>query len=56
MKYQVLQNLQSEEYSLGTEKFETVHEAVTHALKGNYGHPFLIVKIIDWEAVATEPI
>ena len=56
MKYQVLQDWNSEGYSLEKEKFETVHEAVVHALKGNYGHTFLIVQVIDWRAVEDENI
>jgi hypothetical protein len=33
------------------EVFNTVSEAVVHALALNYGTPFMIVEILDWKAV-----
>lgn len=36
------------------EEFETVDEAVKMAIGLNYGSPFLIIKVIDWEATYKE--
>jgi len=33
-------------------EYATVNEAVKEAIKSNYGSPFFIVKVIDWEACA----
>ena len=36
-------------------EFDSVKEAVKHAISLNYHTPFLIVNVIDWEAIAKCP-
>ena len=51
MKYRILFNYGAYEgFKFQDEEFDTVAEAVKHALELNYATPFLIVQIIDWEA------
>jgi len=52
MKYKIIYDYGLEGWSFGDEEFETVDEAVKKAILNNRGVPvpFLIVKIVDWEA------
>lgn len=54
MKYRILFNWGSEGFKFQDEEFETVSEAVKHAILLNYAAPFSIVQIIEWEAISTE--
>lgn len=49
-KYKILFDYRSEGYKFQDEEFETVTQAVKHAIDLNYSTPFLIVQVIDWEA------
>jgi len=49
--YKVLIDYGIEGFKFQDEEFMMVSSAVAHAVKVNYGSPFLIVKVIDWEAV-----
>ena len=48
--YKILFDYHSEGFKFQDEEFETVAGAVKHALDLNYSTPFLIVKVINWEA------
>lgn len=50
MKYKIIYDYGSEGWSLEKEDWETVEQAVKKAISNNKGVPFLIVKIVDWEA------
>lgn len=50
-KYKILFNWHTEGFKFEDEEFDSVNEAVMHAAKLNYHTPFLIVQVIDWEAV-----
>jgi hypothetical protein len=49
-KYKILFDYGSEGHQFQDEEFDTVAEAVKHAVDLNYSTRFKIVKIIDWEA------
>ena len=49
-KYKILRDYSSENFVFDDEEFETVDSAVKHALASGYSSPFLIVRIINWEA------
>jgi len=48
--YQILVDYGSDGWSLNDEKFTLIDEAVKYALKSNWSAPFLIVKVVDWQA------
>ena len=50
MRYKVIYNYGLEGWSFGDEEWETVEEAVKKAISNYKGVPFLVVKIVDWEA------
>ncbi len=50
-KYKILKDYHTEGWHFDEGEFLTVNEAVKAAVEANYGNPFLIVKIINWEAV-----
>ena len=51
MKYKILFDYGAYEgMKFQDEEFETVAEAVKHAMDLRYATPFLIVQVIDWEA------
>ena len=50
MKYKILFDYHTEGFQFQKEEFETVAEAVKHAIDLSYSNPFLIVQVIDWEA------
>lgn len=51
MKYKILFDYGAYEgFKFQDEEFNTVAEAVKHAVGLNYCSPFLIVQVIDWEA------
>lgn len=55
-KYKILFDYGSYEgMKFQDEEFDTVAEAVKHALQLSYSCPFLIVNIIDWEATQKCP-
>lgn len=49
-EYKILFNYGSEGFIFQDELFTDVSSAVKHAMSLNYSTPFLIVKIINWEA------
>ena len=51
MKYHILFDYHSEGMKFYEEVFDSVSEAVDKAVKLNYCSPFLIVSIINWEAI-----
>ncbi len=52
MKYKILFDYGAYEgMKFQDEEFDSVGKAVKHAIGLNYSTPFLIVRIIDWEAV-----
>lgn len=53
-KYRILFDYHSEGLKFEDDVFYTVSEAVQHALDLNYATPFMIVKIIEWEAKIKE--
>lgn len=50
-KYRILFDWGTEGFKFQDDYFDTVAEAVRHAISLNYSTPFLIVQITDWEAV-----
>lgn len=50
MKYKIIVDYRTEGWSFENEAFNTVDEAVKHIMSRNYGNPFLIVQVINWEA------
>ncbi len=49
--YKILFDWRSEGFKFEDNEFQTVSAAVEHAVKLNYSVPFLIVQIIQWEAI-----
>ena len=49
-KYKILRDYVSEGFVFDDKEFETVDSAVKSALESSYSAPFLIVRIINWEA------
>ena len=55
-KYKILFNWGSHEgFAFQDEEFDSVSKAVAHAIGLNYSTPFLIVNVIDWEAIQKCP-
>lgn len=52
-KYKILRDYGSEGFKFDDEEFNTVKEAVKVAINQNYYAPFIIVKLINWEAEET---
>ncbi len=50
MKYRILFDYGCEGFKFEDNEFDTVAQAVKHALELNYCITFLIVNIINWEA------
>ena len=51
MKYKILFDYGREGFKFQDEEFDTVGKAVKHAFALNYSTPFLIVSVVEWEAV-----
>ncbi len=49
-EYKILFDYRSEGFKFEDGVFANVSDAVKHALDLNYGVPFLIVKVVNWEA------
>jgi hypothetical protein len=55
-KYKILFDYGAHEgFKFQDEEFDTVAEAVKHAIDLNYCTPFLIVQVINWEAKEKNP-
>jgi len=54
MKYKILIDYGVEGYQFRDEEFDTVAGAVKHAIEVNYGSPFLIVQVVEWEVKEKE--
>jgi len=50
MGYKILRDYGTEGFQFDDEEYESIDAAVKDATKMSYGSPFLIVKIVDWEA------
>lgn len=53
MKYKILFDYRTDGYKFEDEEFDTIAEAVKHAIDLNYCIPFLIVQVVEWQAVKT---
>lgn len=57
MKYKILRDYGVYEgMKFEDQEFDTVDEAVKHAIGMNHCTPFLIVKVINWEATLLDQI
>lgn len=54
MKYKILFDYGSEGFKFQDEEFDTVGKAVKHAFDLNFSTRFLIVSVVEWEAVYVE--
>ena len=50
-KYKILFDYRSDGFKFQDEEFDTVAGAVKHAIELSYSSPFLIVQVVDWEAI-----
>jgi len=50
-KYKILRDYRSEGYKFDDKEFEKVSDAVKEAIESGYSAPFLIVEVIEWEAI-----
>ena len=51
MKYKILFDYGCEGFKFQDEEFESVGKAVKHAFDLSYSTSFLIVSVVDWEAI-----
>lgn len=54
MKYQILFDYGLEGWKFEEQEFDTVDEAVKHAIRTCMSAPFEIVIIVNWEAIKRE--
>lgn len=54
MKYKILFDYGSEGFKFQDDEFDTVGAAVKHAFNLNYCTRFLIVQVVDWDAVVVQ--
>lgn len=52
MRYQILSHHGTENWCLDAQAFDTLDDAVKHAIQTCYGSPFKIVQVVDWEVKA----
>lgn len=48
--YRILLDYRTEGFLFKDEEFGSVDAAVKFATENNYGNPFFIVQVVDWEA------
>jgi len=51
MKYKILFDYRTDGFKFEDDEFDTVADAVEHAIKLNNCTPFLIVTIVNWKAI-----